>query len=66
VTKSNFTLASKMFFSLASSDENDQMLISQGVIDHYLYMLGKSCPIEDREAMLYGYGALKFLSFDPR
>ncbi len=42
------------------------MLISQGIIDHYLYMLGKSCPLEDREAMLYGYGALKFLSFDPK
>ena len=25
VTKTNFTLASKMFFSLASSDENDQV-----------------------------------------
>ena len=43
-----------------------QMLIGAGVIEHYLYMLGRSCPTEDREAMLYGYGALKFLSFDPK
>ena len=33
VTKSNFALASKMLFSLASSDENDQVCSAETLQD---------------------------------
>ena len=65
VSKANFGLASKIFFHLASNDMNDQDLFGQGVLDTYLCALGNFCPAKDQDVMLYGYGALKFLSYNP-
>lgn len=64
VSKGNFALASKLFFHVASSDKNDKTLMSRGIIDQYMYLLGKACPKEDVDAIVFGYGALKFLSFN--
>ena len=65
VSKANFGLASKIFFHLASNDKNDAEIYSQGVLDTYLATLGNFCPVRDQDVMLYGYGALKFLSYNP-
>ena len=54
-----------MFF-LSSIETNDNALEASGLPLAYLNKaLSRLCPRRDREAMLHGYGAVKFFTYAP-
>lgn len=36
------------------------------ILEHFLDALGRSSPLDDAEACVYGYGAVKFLTMNPK
>lgn len=55
----------KLFFKVARSDKNDRLFLETNALDLFVDMLGLATPNEDAEALIYGYGALKFLTMNP-
>nr|XP_040227433.2 armadillo repeat-containing protein 2 [Anopheles coluzzii] len=62
VTGSNLTGACKLVFKIARNENNDNLFMDSDVPELLVDGLGRASPIEDAEACIYGYGAVRFLT----
>ncbi|XP_058122747.1 armadillo repeat-containing protein 2 [Anopheles ziemanni] len=65
VTGSNLTGACKLVFKIARNERNDSLFIDSDVPELLVDGLGRASPIDDPEACIYGYGAVRFLTGSP-
>ncbi|XP_065215268.1 armadillo repeat-containing protein 2 [Planococcus citri] len=61
VTGVNLATVCKLVFKISRSDKNDELFLEKNIIGPFVNCLGLATPDEDSEALIYGYGALKFL-----
>ncbi|CAH2004339.1 unnamed protein product [Acanthoscelides obtectus] len=66
VTGNNLSGVCKLIFKLAKNDKNDQLFFQKNLLELFLDALGRSSPLDDAEACVYGYGAVKFLTMNPK
>ena len=64
VRKQNLATAYKLVFKIAREADNDQCFMSSNVLDLLINSIALACPVNDSEALVYGYGALKFLTMN--
>ncbi|XP_050092586.1 armadillo repeat-containing protein 2-like [Anopheles aquasalis] len=62
VTGSNLTGACKLVFKIARNEHNDALFMESDVPELLVDGLGRASPIDDPEACIYGYGAVRFLA----
>ncbi|XP_050076171.1 armadillo repeat-containing protein 2 [Anopheles maculipalpis] len=62
VTGSNLTGACKLVFKIARNENNDNLFMDSDVPELLVDGLGRASPIDDSEACIYGYGAVRFLT----
>ena len=62
VKKQNLATAYKLIFKVAREDENDSCFLSGDTLELLVNSIGRADPVADSEALVYGYGALKFLT----
>ncbi|XP_049541239.1 armadillo repeat-containing protein 2 isoform X2 [Anopheles darlingi] len=62
VTGSNLTGACKLVFKIARNEHNDALFMNSDVPELLVDGLGRASPIDDPEACIYGYGAVRFLA----
>ncbi|XP_050524362.1 armadillo repeat-containing protein 2 isoform X2 [Daktulosphaira vitifoliae] len=55
----------KLFFKVSRLDKNDRLFLETDVLNLFVDALGLATPNEDAESLIYGYGALKFLTMNP-
>ncbi|KFB43495.1 hypothetical protein ZHAS_00011300 [Anopheles sinensis] len=65
VTGSNLTGACKLVFKIARNEHNDSLFVDSDVPELLVDGLGRASPIDDPEACIYGYGAVRFLAGSP-
>ena len=65
VRKQNLSTAYKLVYKVAKEAENDQCFLNSDTLELIINSIGGACPIMDAEALVYGYGALKFLTMNP-
>ena len=65
VRKQNLSTAYKLVYKVAKEAENDQCFLNSDTLELIINSIGGACPILDAEALVYGYGALKFLTMNP-
>ena len=67
VRKQNLATAYKLTYKVARDAENDiYFLASEAVLELLVNSIGGACPTLDAEALVYGYGGLKFLTMNPK
>ncbi|KAL3283552.1 hypothetical protein HHI36_006691 [Cryptolaemus montrouzieri] len=66
VTGNNLSGVCKLLFKVAKNDSNDHLFLQKNILELFLDALGRSSPLDDSEACVYGYGAVKFLSMNNR
>ena len=66
VRKQNLATAYKLVFKVARQDENDDCFMEGDALDLLINSIGCACPVSDSEALVYGYGALKFLTMNSK
>lgn len=64
VRKQNLATAYKLVFKIAREAENDESFLASNLLDLLTNSIALACPIADSEALVYGYGALKFLTMN--
>ncbi|XP_044752199.1 armadillo repeat-containing protein 2 isoform X2 [Coccinella septempunctata] len=64
VTGNNLSGVCKLLFKVAKNDSNDHLFLEKNILELLLDALGRSSPLDDSEACVYGYGAVKFLSMN--
>ena len=64
VRRQNLATAYKLVFKIAREAENDACFMSSDALDLIINSIGLACPVNDSEALVYGYGALKFLTMN--
>ena len=64
VRKQNLATAYKLVFKIAREADNDQCFITSDALDLLINSIALACPVNDSEALVYGYGALKFLTMN--
>lgn len=64
VKKQNLATAYKLIFKVAREDENDSCFLTGDTLDLLINSIGRADPVADSEALVYGYGALKFLTMN--
>lgn len=62
VTGSNLTGACKLVFKVARNEANDALFVDSDVPELLIEGLGRANPLEEPEACIYGYGAVRFLA----
>ncbi|XP_018333923.1 armadillo repeat-containing protein 2 isoform X2 [Agrilus planipennis] len=62
VTGNNLSGVCKLIFKVSKNVDNDLLFLEEKILDLFLDALGRSSPLEDAEACIYGYGAIKFLT----
>ncbi|GAB0088124.1 Armadillo repeat-containing protein 2 [Sergentomyia squamirostris] len=62
VTGSNLTGACKLIFKVARNESNDNLFIDCDVAELLIEGLGRASPLDEPEACIYGYGAVRFLA----
>ena len=62
VKKQSLATAYKLLFKIAREDENDACFLKGNTLELLINSIGKADPVADSEALVYGYGALKFLT----
>lgn len=62
MTGSNLTGACKLVFKVARSETNDMLFVDSDVPELLIDGLGRASPLDDPEACIYGYGAVRFLA----
>ncbi|XP_053676158.1 armadillo repeat-containing protein 2 [Anopheles nili] len=62
VTGSNLTGACKLVFKIARNEHNDNLFMDSDVPELLVDGLGRASPLDDPEACIYGYGAVRFLT----
>ncbi|KAJ8918425.1 hypothetical protein NQ315_008122 [Exocentrus adspersus] len=66
VTGNNLSGVCKLIFKVAKNDQNDNLFFQKNLLELFLDALGRSSPLDDAEACVYGYGAVKFLTMNPK
>ncbi|KAJ8929682.1 hypothetical protein NQ314_017609 [Rhamnusium bicolor] len=66
VTGNNLSGVCKLIFKVAKHDKNDHLFFQKNLLELFLDALGRSSPVDDAEACVYGYGAVKFLTMNPQ
>ena len=64
VRKQNLATAYKLVYKVAREAENDQCFLNSDTLELIINSVGGACPVNDSEALVYGYGALKFLTMN--
>ena len=64
VKKQNLATAYKLIFKVAREDENDSCFLTGDTLELLINSIGRADPVADSEALVYGYGALKFLTMN--
>nr|CAD7573709.1 unnamed protein product [Timema californicum] len=64
VNGSNLSGVFKLVFKVSRSDQNDKLFLEDNILELFVESLGSASPLEDAEACVYGYGALKFLTMN--
>ncbi|XP_076064878.1 armadillo repeat-containing protein 2 isoform X2 [Oratosquilla oratoria] len=64
VSGTNLTSVCKLVFKVTRHDTNDSLFLEGNLLDLLLEAVGCINPLEDYEACVYGYGALKFLTMN--
>ncbi|XP_055905580.1 armadillo repeat-containing protein 2 [Eupeodes corollae] len=64
VTGSNLTGACKLVFKVARNEANDYLFDETDVPELLIDGLGRASPLDEPEACIYGYGAVRFLTSD--
>ncbi|XP_055532116.1 armadillo repeat-containing protein 2 [Wyeomyia smithii] len=62
VTGSNLTGACKLVFKIARNENNDLLFADSDVPELLVDGLGRASPVDEPEACIYGYGAIRFLA----
>lgn len=62
MTGSNLTGACKLIFKVARSETNDMLFVDSDVPELLVDGLGRASPLDEPEACIYGYGAVRFLA----
>lgn len=62
MTGSNLTGACKLVFKVARNETNDMLFVDSDVPELLIDGLGRASPLEEPEACIYGYGAVRFLA----
>nr|XP_022913013.1 armadillo repeat-containing protein 2 isoform X1 [Onthophagus taurus] len=65
VTGNNLSGVCKLIFKVAKSDKNDSLFFQKNILELFVDSIGRCSPLEDAEACVYGYGAIKFLTMNP-
>ncbi|XP_028133893.2 armadillo repeat-containing protein 2 [Diabrotica virgifera virgifera] len=66
VTGNNLSGVCKLIFKVAKIDKNDYLFFQKNLLELFLDALGRSSPLDDAEACVYGYGAVKFLTMNQK
>ncbi|CAB3373842.1 Hypothetical predicted protein [Cloeon dipterum] len=66
VMGSNLSSVCKLLFKVSRSDQNDKLFLQDNILELLLERLGAASLMEDSEACVYGYGALKCITLEPR
>ena len=67
VRKQNLATAYKLTYKVARDQDNDiHFLTSEVILELLVNSIGGACPTLDAEALVYGYGGLKFLTMNPK
>ncbi|XP_050309639.1 armadillo repeat-containing protein 2 isoform X2 [Anthonomus grandis grandis] len=64
VTGNNLSGVCKLIFKISKNDHNDNLFFRKNLLELFLDALGRSSPLDDAEACVYAYGALKFLTMN--
>uniref|UniRef100_A0A146LPT6 Armadillo repeat-containing protein 2 n=3 Tax=Lygus hesperus TaxID=30085 RepID=A0A146LPT6_LYGHE len=64
VTGPNLAAVTKLIFKVSRNDMNDKLFLQGGILEIFVDSIGRASPIDDAEACIYGYGALKFLTMN--
>ncbi|XP_039294214.1 armadillo repeat-containing protein 2 isoform X2 [Nilaparvata lugens] len=64
VTGQNLSAICKIVFKVSRSDKHDDYFLENNILALFVESLGRASPLEDAEACIYGYGALKFLTMN--
>ena len=64
VRKQNLATAYKLVYKVAREAENDECFLNSDTLELLVNSVGGACPVNDSEALVYGYGALKFLTMN--
>ncbi|KAK9511340.1 hypothetical protein O3M35_000009 [Rhynocoris fuscipes] len=64
VSGQNLSAVTKLIFKVSRSDKNDSMFLESDLLELFVESLGRASPIDDAEACIYGYGAIKFLTMN--
>jgi hypothetical protein len=65
VRKQNLATAYKLTYKVARDADNDvHFLANENVLELLVNSIGGACPTLDAEALVYGYGGLKFLTMN--
>ncbi|KAG8307964.1 Armadillo repeat-containing protein 2 [Homalodisca vitripennis] len=64
VSGHNLSAVCKLIFKISRTDKNDRLFQDTNVLELFMEALGRASPLEDAEACIYGYGALKFLTMN--
>ncbi|CAH0767990.1 unnamed protein product [Bemisia tabaci] len=59
----NVSSVCKLIFKVTRSAKNDELFLHSDILDLFIESL--TTPLEDPEALIYAYGALKFLTMNP-
>lgn len=51
---------------MCKNDQNDTLFFQKNLLELFLDALGRSSPLDDAEACVYGYGAIKFLTMNSK
>ncbi|XP_022182760.1 armadillo repeat-containing protein 2 isoform X1 [Myzus persicae] len=65
VTGKYLATVCKLIFKISRLDKNDNLFLETNVLTLFVDILGLATPHEDAESLIYGYGALKFLTMNP-
>ncbi|XP_049822564.1 armadillo repeat-containing protein 2 isoform X2 [Aethina tumida] len=66
VTGNNLSGVCKLIFKVSKNDKNDQLFFQKNLLELFVDALGRSSPLDDAEACVYGYGAVKFLTMNSK
>ncbi|XP_030747859.1 armadillo repeat-containing protein 2 isoform X2 [Sitophilus oryzae] len=66
VTGNNLSGVCKLVFKISKNDKNDHLFFRKNFLELFLDALGRSSPIDDAEACVYGYGSIKFLTMNSK
>ncbi|XP_060527142.1 armadillo repeat-containing protein 2 [Cylas formicarius] len=64
VTGSNLSGVCKLIFKISKNDKNDRLFLENNLLELFVDALGRSTPVDDAEACVYAYGAVKFLTMN--